>query len=94
MKTRTVNTRFMRGNIDVDGHIFNVLANEYGMSKVCASDFDTDTAIYSDGFIDAIEDGKTPVLELFPTDSHRFYSKYTEYHHVIIDDTCYNIYFK
>ena len=94
MKTRKQETRFMNGNIDMDGEIMNILINEHGQKAVLMSDFDTDNAIYSDGFIAAIESGKIPMLELHPTDSHRFYNEFEEYHHVIINDECFNLYFK
>lgn len=94
MKTRKAHTRFMIGNIDLDGEIFHILINEYGQKKVLLSEFDTDDAIYSDGFISAIEAGKTPTLELHSTDSHRFHNELKEYHHAIINDKCYNVYFK
>lgn len=84
----------MNGNIDLDGDILNILIEEHGQSEVMLSDFDTDNAIYSDGFISAIEEGKIPMLELFPTNSHRFHNELSEYHHVIINDECYNVYFK
>lgn len=84
----------MNGNIDLDGVIFDILVDNYGMKTVVFSDFDTDNAIYSDGFIQAINAGKIPTLELKDTDSHRFYSELEEYHHVIINDECYNVYFK
>ncbi len=94
MKTRKTNTRFMHGNIDIDGIVCDILTNEYGHSDFYSSDFDTDNAVYSDGFICAVEERKTPTLEPFPTDSHRFHNDLEEYHHVIINDECYNVYFK
>lgn len=96
MKLKTLNkeTRFMSGNVDLDGDIFNILIDEHGLKEVLFSDFDTDNAIYSDGFVSAIEDGKIPMLELHATDSHRMYNALEEYHHVIINDECFNVYFK
>jgi hypothetical protein len=94
MEIRKTTTRFMDGNIDLDNVIFDILTEEHGKGKVFASDFDTDVAIYSNGFIDAIEDGKIPTLELHSTDSNRFHNDLTEYHHVIINDECFNVYFK
>lgn len=94
MNTIKVNTRFMQGNKDVDCVIFDILVEEYGQEAVLLSDFDTDNAIYSNGFIKAIEAGKIPTLELYNTDSYRFNNALTEYHHVIINDNCYNVYFK
>ena len=94
LNLRSKTTRFMSGNIDLDGEILDILVAEHGHGDVYSSDFDTDNAIYSDGFIEAIEDGKIPMLELFPIDSHRFHNDLEEYHHVIINDECYNVYFK
>jgi len=93
LRTRKKQTRFMNGNIDVDGVIFDILVDNYGMSEVCSSNFDAENAIYSDGFIRAVESGKIPTLELHFTDSHRFFNDLEEYHHVIINDECYNVYF-
>lgn len=94
MNTRKKHTRFMIGNIDLDGYISDVLIAEYGLKAVLSSDFDLDNAIFSDGFIKAVESGKIPTLDLYPTDSHRYYNDLNEYHHVIINDECYNVYFK
>jgi hypothetical protein len=94
LNTRNKKTRFMNGNIDLDGDILNILIENYGQKEVMLSDFDTDNAIYSDGFIDAIEAGKIPTLELHTTDSHRHFNELEEYHHVIINDECFNVYFK
>lgn len=94
MKVRKTQTRFMNGNIDVDGIVADILTDNHGQKAFLTSDFDTDNAIYSDGFIKAIESGLIPCLELLPTDSHRFYNENEEYHHVIINDVCYNVHFK
>jgi hypothetical protein len=84
----------MNGNIDLDGVILDVLTDEHGHGAVYSSEFDTDNAIYSDGFILAIEEGKIPMLELHATDCHRFHNELEEYHHVIINDECHSVYFK
>ena len=34
MKTRNLTTRFMNGNIDVDGEVFDILSSEFGMAAV------------------------------------------------------------
>lgn len=94
MNTQKINTRFMQGNKDIDGEVFDLLVDEYGMMEVIESNFDTDNAIYSNGFVKAIEEGKIPTLELHNTDSHRMFNELEEYHHVIINDECYNVYFK
>lgn len=84
----------MNGNIDLDGEILNILCDEHGQREAIFSDFDTDNAVYSDGFIAAVEEGKIPMLDLHPTDSHRKYNDLEEYHHVIINNECFNVYFK
>ncbi len=90
MTTKKVDTRFMRGNIDVDGCIFDMLVNQYGMSEVCNSIISFDEAIYSDGFICAIEEGKVPSLEVVENCKK---NTSREYHHVIYNDECYVMYF-
>ena len=92
--TRNINTRFMQGNIDTKGAIYDLLVESHGQRAVLESNFDTDNAIYSNGFITAVEEGKIPELTLHSTDSHRMFSELEEYHHVIINDECYNVYFK
>jgi hypothetical protein len=94
MKTVKKQTRFMNGNIDVEGFVFDLLVNEYGLKAVLESNFDTDNAIYSNGFVLAIMSDKVPTLELQSTTSHRYSNELEEYHHVIINDECYNVYFK
>ena len=92
MKTRNTKTRFMNGNIDVDGEVFDILSSEFGMAAVCECEIDFDDAIYSDGFVHAIENGLVPQID---TISKSFESKKEgEYHHLIYNDECYVIYFK
>jgi hypothetical protein len=90
MTTRKVDTRFMRGNIDVDGCIFDLLVDNFGMSEVCSSIISFDEAIYSDGFICAIEEGKVPSLEVVENCKK---NNSREYHHVLYNDECYVMYF-
>lgn len=92
MKTRNTTTRFMNGNIDVDGEILDILTAEFGMAVIMECEIDFSDAIYSDGFIHAIESGLIPQID---TISKSFESKKEgEYHHVIYNDECYVIYFK
>ena len=92
MKTRKTTTRFMNGNIDVDGEILDILTSEFGMAVIMECEFGFDDAIYSDGFVHAIESGLIPQID---TISKSFESKKEgEYHHVIYNDECYVIYFK
>lgn len=90
LNLRPAKTRFMNGNIDIDGDIFNILIDAHGQRETLLSDFDTDEAIYSDGFISAIKDDKVPELKLHESFLPK---KDKEYHHVIISDVCYFVYF-
>ena len=91
MKTRNTTTRFMNGNIDVDGEIMDILTAEYGMAAVMECEIDFSDAIYSDGFIHAIENDLIPQID---TIAKSFENKKSgEYHHVIYNDECYVIYF-
>jgi|14BtaG_2_1085337.scaffolds.fasta_scaffold00903_11 hypothetical protein len=89
--TKKRKTQFMNGNIDVDYVIMDIMSDN-GVDVL--NGWDYDNAIYSDGFIDAINDGKIPLEKLYPTDSYRFSNKNTEYHHIIFGDECYNVYFE
>jgi hypothetical protein len=90
MKTRKVNTRFMTGNIDVECVIYDIMANTYGMMVICECGIDFEDAIYSDGFIYAIESGLIPELEIVKNYDKRGDQ---EYHHLIINDECFRMYF-
>lgn len=91
MKTRKIETRFMNGNLDVEGVIVDILVDKYGCNEAYSSVFSDDT-IYSDGFVNAIEAGKTPILG---TEQEAFKrTNDNEYHHFSQDDVCYTIYFE
>jgi hypothetical protein len=92
ISTRKVNTRFMSGNLDINNDIFYILVDKYGMGKLMNNIIDYNEAIYSDGFIRAIEDGKTPILDS-EVESWKPKSG-SEYHHLIYDDICYVVYFE
>jgi len=92
ISTRKVNTRFMSGNLDIDGDIFNILVDKYGMKKIVHHIINYNEAIYSDGFIRAMENGKTPILDS-EVESYKPKSE-GEYHHLIYDDICYVVYFE
>lgn len=92
MKTRKTTTRFMNGNIDVDGEILDILTSEFGMPVVMECEINFDDAIYSDGFIHAIESGLIPQIDTISKSFER--KKEGEYHHLIYNDECYVIYFK
>ncbi len=92
MKTRKTTTRFMNGNIDVDGEILDILTAEYGMAVAMECEINFDDAIYSDGFVHAIESGLIPQIDTISKSFER--KKEGEYHHLIYNDECYVIYFK
>lgn len=82
----------MNGNQDIEGIIHDLMIDHYGHSEVYTSGICFDEAIYSDNFIDAIEEGLIP-------DINRIEKSYNakgfgEYHHLIFDDECYSVYFK
>lgn len=91
MKTLKISTRFMNGNLDVENVIFDILCDNYSKKEVFESIFGNDDIIYSDGFILAIENGLIPditrVEESFET------KKIGEYHHIILNDKCFSVYF-
>jgi len=94
MKTKKVKTRFMEGNIDVDGSVFDVICDKIGIEKAMNIDFDFDNAIYSNGFISAINSGLVPDFSTIKkSNSNSNNQNDTEYHHVIVDDNCYVVYF-
>lgn len=81
----------MEGNKDKEGVIFDLLVSSYGMSSVCNSDIDFDEAIYSNGFINAIERGLIPILDSVE-ESFKM-KKECEYHHLMFNNECYIMYF-
>ena len=90
MTTQKVNTRFMDGH--KTSEVFDILVEKFGMIEVVHSPVDFEEAIYSAGFIHAIESGLTPVsLEVIPSHLSK---RNAEYHHVIIDNECYVMYFE
>lgn len=91
MKTRKVSTRFMDGNVDVEGIISDIIANENSWDAIVKSGFSFDEAIFSDGFIDAIDGGKIPLIDTIEESYKQ--KKEGEYHHFIFNDECYIIYF-
>lgn len=92
MKTTKVSTRFMSGNLDVEGVIYDLLIDEYGFVAVIEHDIDFNLAIYSDNFITAIEEGLIPDLNRIEDASAPV--MFGEYHHMIFNDECYKVYFK
>lgn len=90
METRQINTQFMRAN--KTDEVFDMLVDEHGMGIMCNHEIDYNEALFSNGFIYACENGMTPILG-----SHQdtFENKGDEeYHHMIFDGVCYNVFFK
>ena len=92
MTTRDKQTRFMNGNIDLDGEVLDILVEKYGHGIVYSCGFDFSDALYSDGFVTAIEDDLTPIIDSI-TPSYIRKSE-DEYHHVIFNNECYVMYFE
>lgn len=84
---------FMNGNVDLDGLVNDILIETHGVKAFVESGIDFDNAIYSDGFLDAIEDGLVPTLELHKN-THKAGYIQDEYHHICINGDCYKMYFK
>lgn len=93
IEVRKVKTRFMNGNLDVNGDIYDYLRGEYGMADMIKNHVDHSEAIYSDGFVNAFNNGRMPILgsEVLSFEPHK---RDDEYHHVIVGDNCYRMYFK
>lgn len=91
METRKIKTRFMIGNLDVNNVIMDLLVDTYGWSVLGQTKWMNDNIIYSDRFIEAINEGKTPELDLIETMGQS--KSEQEYHHCIIEDVCYHVYF-
>lgn len=81
----------MIGNLDVDGVIFDLLVDNFGMKEVCECGISFDDVIFSDGFINSINCGRLPVeLKVYESFLPK---KDNEYHHVIINNECFVMYF-
>lgn len=84
-----VNTRFMQGVKTQE--VFEILTSIFGMAEVCRHSADFEEAIYSAGFMRAIDNERMPSsLELIPSYRPK---RDGEYHHVIVDGECYVMYF-
>lgn len=82
----------MWGNDDVEGVILDILIQEYDHKRVIFHEIDFSDAIYSNGFISAIERGAIPQIEGIHPSYQR--KREGEYHHLIFNDECYCVYFK
>ena len=90
MTTTDITTRFMRGNKTPE--VFEEMSCVYGMGELCNHFIDYDQAIFSDGFISAMENDMMPILgSEKQTGRHNHGDK--EYHHLISNDVCYVVYF-
>lgn len=89
---RKINTRFMEGNIDDRGVVLDILAEKYGMSVACNSTIDWSSAIYSNGFVKALVDGKTPCIDDFSLNWKKK-RRDKEFHHILFNDECYAVFF-
>ncbi len=70
--------------------VFEAMEAHYGMAAMCADEFDYEEAAFSAGFIHAVKQGRMPVLGS-QVEFHD--GRAQEYHHAILGDVCYTIYF-
>jgi len=83
LKTKKIQTRFMEGNICDEMYYISDNLN-----------FDFDNAIYSNGFIAAVKNGLVPDFDTLIISNKSSNNKSNqEYHHVIIGDICYIVFF-
>jgi len=88
--TRRIEKRFMQGNLDIFGDIYDEIRSHYENEVFFESIFAKEDIIYSDGFVHAIEMGLFPELEIHES----FLAKRDqEYHHLIVNKKCYVAYF-
>lgn len=88
--TRTIKTRFMKGLICSE--MYNILAYYYSNREIAHHPISFEDAIYSQGFINAVERGLIP--EIYEYHEAHLRKQDKEYHHIIDNDTCYVMYFK
>lgn len=90
MKTLEITTRFMIAN--KTDEIFDEMASHYGMDVICSQAVDFEEALFSNGFINAMENDLIPILG----SEHLAHEQKSEqeYHHFILNDKCYVIYFE
>jgi hypothetical protein len=94
IKVRKIETRFMQGNIDVEGVLCNMFFEQLG-NAAYESDLNIDEAIISNGFLKALQENKIPDFTTIKESNtfHNANSINQEYHHIIINDICYIVYF-
>jgi hypothetical protein len=90
IQTTTVNTRFMNANKSDD--VIDILEDHYGSSELYNGEIDFCEALFSNGFILAMENGLIPVLGTHEL-AHKRINGGQEYHHFIFEDKCYHIFF-
>jgi len=90
MTTQKVKTQFMMGN--KTSEVFELMAEKYDWSQLCNHTIEYDQAIFSDGFIAAMERGQMPILGTEKESGTNRHGN-QEYHHLIDNDVCYVVYF-
>lgn len=81
----------MQGN--KTSEVFDLMADHYGMGVVCSDEIDWSEAIFSDGFILAMDSDLMPILGSHEV-SLGARKNDTEFHHIIFNDECYKVYFE
>ena len=84
----------MQAQRDIEGVIVDILVEKYGAKVVLLdTDIDWDAALFSKGFVNAIESGLTPILSTIKKEEIH-YAINNEYHHLLTEDYCYKVYFE
>jgi hypothetical protein len=89
MTRQYIPTRFMRATKTSD--VFEALVEEHGMGLVCAHGVDYESALFSEGFMHAIDSGRLPILGTERANSDMKMDQ--EYHHMIVNGECLVAYF-
>lgn len=71
--------------------MYNILVDYYSNHEVAHHPIVFEEAIYSQGFVSAVERGLKPEISQYH-EAHLSKSE-KEYHHIIFNDTCYVMYF-
>jgi hypothetical protein len=91
MKTIEIYIKGSRFYEDLECFIDELLTNEYGYDAVMNFEIDFCDALYSSGFIFAINEGGIPRIEKIQLSGAAL--RGGEYHHLYYNDTCYVVYF-
>lgn len=73
-------------------NIIDLLSENYNIAEIFGCEIDFEEAVYSSGFVNALEEGLVPDLSrIYPSFTPTYYG---EYHHLMYNNECYKVYFK